>query len=222
MIGAQAIAQTDGDHMPADKTAVAGATLDTLGADGTEEIILEETMKVSTPTDLILGVTAECSILTALTTNNDNQSADSTGTVEIWLEIDGKEVPVQTSKPDDGDVVFCNRTYQRTVTDQEDPTDGVDEESDYINTRSANAFNWVAFNVGNDYDDPANGNNIVHVVVKARYTAETSCPTFGCQAKAFVGNRTLVIEPVKASNTETSEPADPAPTPAPAPGVLPL
>ena len=220
MIGAQAIAaQTESTHLPADKTAVAGGVSEEIGANDTRTI-LQERMRVSTPTDLILGVTAECSILTALTTNSDNPDAEAEGKVELFLTIDGTEVPVQTSKPDEGEVVFCNRTYQRSVTDDEDPLDGIDQESDYIDTRAANAFNWLAFNVGNAYDKPDNGDNIVDVVVKARYTTRTACPQATCQAKAIVGNRTLVIEPVKAANTEVSEPADPAP--AEEPTLLPL
>ena len=58
MVGAQAIAaQNESTHLPADKTAVAGGTTEEIGANDTR-VILQERMRVSTPTDLILGVTA--------------------------------------------------------------------------------------------------------------------------------------------------------------------
>lgn len=220
--GTAATGIANDNQLPADKTAVAGAALVDIGP-STEHPILEQRMKVSSPADLILGTTLECSILTRLVTDNENPSGEATGSVEIRIEIDGKPVPVQTAglaatQPnDDGEVTFCNRTYQRTVTDEEDntPPDGIDREEDYIRTKTANAFNWVALNVGVDeadggYDSLANGNNIIDIVVFARYTrsatgctitSETSC------ADAFVGKRTLVIEPVHAANGEQSEPA---------------
>ena len=208
VVGTQAFAaQDESTHLPADKTAVAGATTQSMGP-GKEKVILQERMRVSTPSDLILGVTAECSILTSLTTNSDNPTSSAKGKVAVRIEIDGKEVPVQTSDPD-GSVVFCNRTYSRTVTDDEGPADGIDDETDYIRTKNANAFNWLAFNVGTDFDTPENGDNIVDIVVYAKYVTET---TGDATAQAKVGKRTLVIEPVKAANTEVSEPYDPAPS----------
>lgn len=203
--------------LPADKTAVAGAALKDIGP-GEEHPILQQRMKVSSPADLILGVTLECSILTRLVTNNDTPESSTTGSVDIRIEIDGKDVPVQTAGEgagDDGNVTFCNRTYQRSVTDGEDEGGLIDTEDDYIRTKAANAFNWVALNVGDDagYDSPANGNNILDIVVFARYertheegTCLTADPATSC-SEAFVGKRTLVIEPVHAANGEESEPA---------------
>lgn len=205
-------------QLPADKTAVAGAALVDIGP-AEEHPILQQRMKVSSPADLILGVTLECSILTRLVTNNDTPSSATTGSVDIRITVDGKNVPVQTAgegaEGDDGSVTFCNRTYQRTVTDEEDPLDGIDAEDDYIQTKSANGFNWLALNVGNDatYDDPANGNNILDIVVFARYdrtheagTCVGADPATSC-SEAYVGKRTLIIEPVHAANGEESEPA---------------
>lgn len=228
-----------GDNMPADKTAVGGSSLEDIDPNETKEI-LSQRMKVSSPADLILGVTSECSILTRLITDEDGETAATTGSVDIWITIDDHVVPVQTAgvdTDDDGDVdaddgvgdngevTFCNRTYQRTETDQEaegtEETGLVDKEDDYIRTKAANAFNWVALNVGVDeteggYDDPANGNNIIDVRVFARYdrthqnntcaTADLVEDELTSCSEAFVGKRTLVIEPVHAAVNEQSEP----------------
>lgn len=213
MLGAQAIAaSTDGNHMPADKTAVAGSVRQDMGP-GQTKTILQETMRVSSVSDLILGVSLECSILTRLVTENqDRDTSDGKVTISVW--IDNAQVPVATEDPD-GSVVFCDRTYSRQVTDQEIENGLVDKEDDYIRTRTANAFNWVAFNVGRaPYD--AGDDNVIFVEVRATYEA-TATDDASCTAAAdtcstaHVGKRTLVIEPVKASNTETSSETDPAP-----------
>ena len=203
-LGTQAFAaQNESTHLPADKTAVAGSTKNKVGPNK-EKPILQERMRVSTPSDLILGVTAECSILTSLHTHADNDTSTAQGKVSFRIEIDGKEVPVESSDPD-GSVVFCNRTYSRTVTDDEDPLDGIDDQDDYIRTKHANAFNWLAFNVGTDYDKPENGDNIVDVVVYAKFVTRTDGDA---TAQATIGKRTLVIEPVKAAVNEVSEETD--------------
>lgn len=216
-VGTAGMGVAGNDGLPADKTAVAGAALKDIGP-GEEHPILQQRMKVSSPADLILGVTLECSILTRVVTNNDTPSSATTGSVDIRITVDGKDVPVQTAGEgagDDGNVTFCNRTYQRSVSDGENDGGLIDTQDDYIRTKSANAFNWVALNVGNDatYDNPANGNNILDIVVYARYertheegTCLTADPATSC-SEAFVGKRTLVIEPVHAANGEESEPA---------------
>lgn len=217
VVGTAGLGIANDNRLPADKTAVAGAALQDIGP-GEEHPILQQRMKVSSPADLILGLTLECSILTRLVTNNDTPSSTTTGSVDIRITIDGKDVPVQTAGEgagDDGSVTFCNRTYQRTVTDGENPLDGIDTEDDYIATKTANAFNWVALDVGEEayYDSPANGNNILDIVVHARYdrtheagTCAVADPATSC-SEAYVGKRTLVIEPVHAANGEQSEPA---------------
>ena len=202
----------DAGHEPANKGAAAGSDLDTVGED---TLLLSETMRVSSPEDLIVSVTAECSILTELTTNNDSLNSAAFGSVRLRVEIDGKEVPVanddDASSEDDadddddeiGEVTFCNRAYERTVADEEDPADGVDEEHDYIRTRTANAFNWLALDTGVNYDDPANGNNIITVELFADYDTSTVGEAV---AEAFVGSRTMIIEPLKLSIHEQVDP----------------
>lgn len=214
------------DHMPADKVAAAGTTIERL--ENTAEPILQETMKVSSPTDLILSVTAECSILTALDTEGstaDNaQDTESTeGTVEIWVTIDGTIVPVASTaagapaERPDGKVVFCNRAYERTIQDVESSNDGYDSERDFIRTRTANAFNWMAINSGTYYDE--GNDNILNIAVWATYTDSTPAgercseatadpAAFMTCSEAFVGQRTLIVEPTKLSVHEQVTPVE--------------
>ena len=183
--------------VPANKAVASGGKVQVV-APQTAVTLLTATMRTSSPQDLILNVSMECSILTQLVTNNDNGSATASGEVRAWVEFDGKIVPINDvsspgdRKPGIGDdtdqVVFCNRVYSRTVTDQEDPTDGIDEISDYIRTKSANSFQWVLMNAGN---------GIHTVTVKATLTTST---VGNATAEAFVGNRTLVVEPVHMAN----------------------
>lgn len=195
------------DHEPANKAGAVGSDVDTVGDD---TALLTETMRVSSPEDLIIQVTAECSILTALTTNNDSANAYAYGSVRLWVTIDGTPVPVTATpgqgadddEDDDdgvGEVTFCNRAYERTVTDGEDPADGIDEEEDYIRTRTANAFNWLAFDTGVAYDSPENGNNVIEVTLWGDFDTTTVGEAV---AEAFVGSRTMIIEPTKVSNHE--------------------
>jgi hypothetical protein len=224
-LGAAAFAfvtpKADAHHEPANKFAAAGSDIDEVTTDA--EPILSETMKISTPYDLVLSASAECTILTELTTGPDDapgssDSAFALGAVRMWVTIDGKRVAVATNDAlqdnddevedandtsDIGEVTFCNRAYQRTVSDGEDPQDGIDEEHDYIRTRTANAFNWVALDVGRVYDNPVNGNNIVNIQLWADYDTSTSGEAV---ADAFVGTRTLIAEPTNASVHEQVQP----------------
>ena len=64
------------------------------------------------------------------------------------------------------------------------------------------------------YDKPANGNNVLDIRVFARYTRThdtsgaciTATGNITSCSEAYVGKRTLVIEPVHAANREQSEP----------------
>lgn len=195
-------------HEPANKGAAAGSDIDEIDD---AEPILSETMRVSSQEDLIVNVSTECSIITELITNNETPSSMAFGSVRLWVEIDGHRVPVAVNDTavdnddqveDDGDesdigeVTFCNRAYSRTVTDQEDPTDGIDQEEDYIRTRTANSFQWLALDTGFIYDEDFNGNNILTVELWADYDVSEEGNAL---ADAFVGSRTMILEPVKVS-----------------------
>ena len=194
-----------GGGMPANKAVAAGGKVKTITQDGVEEL-MSATFKTSKPEDLLISVSAECSILTDVvipgsTTGGATQTANARGAVRIWVTLDGKIVPIQdVSAPpqdpasngngDDTDkVTFCDRLHERTVTDREDPEDGIDGSRDYLDTKSANAFNWVRLNAGS-------GSHVLKVFGEFTTTAVGA----GSNAKAYVGNRSLVIEPTKLAN----------------------
>lgn len=174
-------------HEPANKTSAAGSTAVVM--DPAERVVLlSETVKTSKPTDLILGVTAECVITTEVTTiGNDVQNAE--GRVRIWVEIDGVPVPVakEDTGPDSGRVTFCNRFEERETTN-------FDDEEATIRTLTrdgaANGFNWLRLDAGS-------GTHKIEVLGEL-----TTDATSRAAAKAAVGKRTLIVEPVKAANDE--------------------
>jgi hypothetical protein len=192
-------------HKPADKVA-ASANIDDIAfvTATTDRPLLTETFRTATPTDLILQVSAECSIVTdVVTTGNDSTAAG--GRLKFYMTIQTGTGPQQiigvtetatgTTTPgtpgDDGRVVFCNQTYQRDVTNLGDTNNDDARIRTFLETRHANAFNWVHLNAGNgihtvrlfaDYDETETGADAI--------------------ARGVVGRRTLVIEPVKAKNDE--------------------
>lgn len=113
--------------------------------------LLSSTLKTSSPTDLMLSVSAECALWTDVATTG-NDSATAISRVEMWLEVDGKVVPVNSTDTATGDtgtplevgqaeaghVVFCNRAFGATTSnfDDEDATIRL-----FNRTRQANAFN---------------------------------------------------------------------------------
>ena len=195
----------EANHQPADKP-FAAASKTVRFSPGTEVTLLTATVKNSKPTDLILQVSMECSIITdnviaGSTVPGAQESAATEGTVRVWLEVDGQIVPIISSSappqdpPPPGDdtdkVTFCNRVFNRSVQDAEDPQDGYDRSRDYIETKTANAFNWVRLNMGSG----------VHTIVVKGDLSHFS--TTGSNASAFVGNRSLVGIPGKFSNDAT-------------------
>src|SRR5437763_5631984 len=110
-------------HLPADKMTVSAAT-DNVSAPGTDVTLLSGTLRTSTPADLLISATAECSIVTNVTTTGtDDQKAE--GVVNMWIVIDStRVVPVSPTANDDGKITFCNHAYERQTTfnanDQDD------------------------------------------------------------------------------------------------------
>lgn len=200
-------------HQPADKVSVGASTLEVLSSQstpGTKDETVElmsSTLKTSSPTDLILSVTAECALWTNVATAG-NDSSESIARVEVWIEIDKAIVPVSSTEPagstsavdpadqgSRGRVVFCNRAMQlKTENFNDDSSDDVIKL--FNRTRYANAFNWVALNLGN---------GVHEVKVFARLVAKLVSDGNPSEqlAKAAVGKRTLVIEPAKLANDAT-------------------
>jgi hypothetical protein len=157
---------------------------------------------------MVFQVSLECGLITdtillGSTQPGAQDSTRATGTVRAWIEVDGKIVPIVSSSqpPQDGatppagddtdKVTFCNRVFNRTVQDAEDPQDGYDRSRDYIETKSANAFNWVRLNMGSG----------THTIVLKADLAHFS--TQGSSASAFVGNRSMIGIPGKFANDAT-------------------
>lgn len=197
MAGGYAIAA--GGGTPANKV-VAAASKRVVVAAGQTETIMTATMRTSKPTDVMMHTALECSIFTQLLTNNTDNSATAGARIRVWLEVDGKIVSLlQSSQPpqngttppsgnDTDKVTFCDREYSRTVTDDENPLDGIDAQDDYIRTKSAHGFNWVQMNLGS---------GIHTIAVKAELTTSTEGQA---TAEAEIGNRTLIVEPAKMAN----------------------
>ncbi|HEX9890130.1 MAG TPA: hypothetical protein VGA69_11665 [Nitriliruptorales bacterium] len=179
---------------PANKTNVAAAESEVAFVVDQPTELLHETLRVSKPQDLILAVTAECSILSEITTVG-NDTASTNGQLRLYITIDGQHVPVSDADKDAGRVVFCDREYQRTTSLFDDPDATIE---DYLATRSANAFNWVVLGAGH-WD--ADGDGLLDVTVWAEYD-ETNVGEES-DSTGVIGNRTLIIQPTHAKNSET-------------------
>lgn len=178
------------NHKPADKVAVSGASLEIVetqlddGSSSDTVTVLQGEIKSSSPTDLILQVSLECAIWTDITTVGNDHSS-SAANVTVWVTIDGDRVPVSSSGLGNGEVVFCNRTFERETLqfDDEDATI-----RSYLRTRQANAFNWMSLNVGS-------GDHTIAVHAQLEASVENEG-----RAKAAIGQRTLLVEPTKLAN----------------------
>ena len=219
------------NHAPANKV-VASSSRTQMFAPGTDVVLAQARFKTSKPTDLMIHFTAECSILTKLNTQGgDNVATENdkaSGDVRVWVEIDStnnlgvtttRVVPIQarSEPPQDGsdpnsgskatdNATFCNRTYERTVTDREDGNDGIDGEQDYIDTKTANAFNWVLLNAGSGIHTMRVEADLTAASTPALGTGQTCAPnttTAQTCASAYVGNRVLIVESTKMSNDTT-------------------
>ncbi|MBW3582643.1 MAG: hypothetical protein KY455_06035 [Euryarchaeota archaeon] len=181
-----------GDHQPADKAGVAASDIEILstpvidGSSSEEALLLSTTLKSSNPTDLILAVDLECALWTDVTVigNDDSQAV---ATVKIWITIDGEPITVTSSSEDDepAKVVFCNRAYRMATTNVDDEDMQIDT---YLSTRAAHGFTWVTLNVGSGTHE---------IEVWGQLDAEV---TGTGMAKAGIGKRILVVEPVKLAN----------------------
>jgi len=209
----------------ANKVVANGSTIEVIEPNGTETL-LSTTFKSSSPSDLLIQVTLECSILTRVHNQGggdvDTSTGEAEGEIRVWAEFDGAIVPINSvssnpqPQPGNGSlpgadidkVTFCNRHHRFTVTDTEqqgpmDPPDGTDTYSTYLRTKTANAFNWVWLNTGN-------GDHTL--VIKAQFTGSptsTTCsdedPANDAQncASGLVGNRTVIVEPTHMANNTT-------------------
>lgn len=194
-----ALAAQPGSDGAANKVAASGSATEVAGPN--EEIeLLSATVKLSSPEDLMLSVSLECSITTEITTIGDD-TANASGSLDVWIEIDGFTVPVSTDDTTNpGEVTFCNRTYERQTS-----MFGDDDQNHtirtFIDTRTSHGFNWLALDeLWASADD-----NIHDIVVKGRLTQNAESGNGDASAQVAVGKRTLIIEPTKVANGETVE-----------------
>jgi len=188
--------------LPADKMTTSAASWSVQGPNTTVPVLTAQ-MKTSNPADLILHLTTECSILSQIT-NTGSEMQMYQATVQFYIKIDGKTIPVVPGPTgsgansggqgaDDGTVTFCDREFKRTTVYDSQNESIKDEET----TSSATAFNWSAINVGSG----------VHtIVVYAKFIDTNGADTF---AHGVVGRRSL--------NVDVTNYAISQPTPAPAP-----
>lgn len=204
-LAATLVGPATANHQPANKIAVAGSGLESMqvalveGSTSEEISLMSSTLRSSNPTDLIFEVTAECALFTDVIIRTPAEaggtdSSEAVATVKVWVEIDGQPVAVATDDTGEeaGKVVFCNRAQYSRVTIGPDDDDEDDHEFEqYIRSKTANAFNWIALNVGS---------GIHQIEVKAQLEASV---TGAGAAEAFVGKRTLVVQPEKLANDAT-------------------
>jgi hypothetical protein len=213
--------QAGASHQPADKFGAASSNVRWIeGIDGEEIIVLRETARVSSTSDLALFLTSECSLITSVTTGDEPgdqppDSASAQAALEYYVTIDEQRVPVSTvpdaaGNTDDGEIIFCDRLFSQTSGDAEGDGD-IDRLDTYEETRSAHGFNWLAINVGSEYDEvgvPAgSGNNIVVIEVHARFLENTTGSE--AVADAAVGRTSLMVDPTHASVHEEVSPGTP-------------
>ncbi len=197
------------NHLPADKIGVSASVMQVMVATASPVgpvssgtvTLLQATLRNSSPTDLMIQVSAEC----ALWTDIVSPSSDAKASVKVWAELDGSPVPVTTDSngdgvnddPDDGKVVFASRDFQIAGLLSADVL------KLYLSTRNADEFNWITLNVGS---------GIHSLVVKGRLDVQVTGTGY---AKAAIGKRTLIAEPAKLANDATVSMLKPSATPYP-------
>jgi hypothetical protein len=196
-----------GEANAANKTVAAASTFEYLGtADDPlgPTPIFDTYVKTGGPADIIIQVSLECSLLTDVyssTVQDHPEGYTAIGKAEahvvVWVLLDGQ--PVKLAPNDDGKVTFCDRVHQQEIRDIDEDT-GNFTIRQFQDTMSANAFNWIALDLGS-----ANH----HVQVMATIEAAN---TEGSFAQGAIEKRTLVLEPVQFANGATLDNNDPAET----------
>jgi hypothetical protein len=181
-------AEGDGPQ-PANKTSIASSAVEIFGPQ--ERVtLLSTTIKTASPTDVVIQVTAECDILTQLTTVG-NDVAEASAAIRMWVELDGVPVVVNSAEPaeDAGKVTFCDRIHKQTTSDFDDEDATIEQ---FLKSRSANAFNWISLDLGH-------GTHTVEII--GTLTQETAGDA---TAQGVVGKRTLVVEPMMLAHGTTN------------------
>jgi len=180
--------------------------LNTEGLADDGAVIASASLKTSTPKDLVVMFSEECSLFTEVRLKSGSTGSVSESQVRaaqsIWLEVDGVVVPIGAG--DDGKVTMCDRTYNisTNILDQIQKLcsavgaiDGITtcEESyfnSFIDTKDAHGWNWVVLNLGS-------GEHTVKVY--SEFVDEEDVIGEGT-ASVAVGKRSLIILPQNLSN----------------------
>jgi hypothetical protein len=149
----------------ADKIAISAAT-DTLinqnqqaNASSASTVQLASTsFSTSTTEDLVVNFSTECGLYTAVGGKNNNTttttlpvttSSTALGQVMVWLQLDGRVLPVSANAgaggPGNGLVSYCSRALNLSTANLS-PQQLIQISE---NTLDANSFQWFALNVGN-------------------------------------------------------------------------
>jgi hypothetical protein len=188
------------------------------------------TFTTSTTEDLVMNFSTECGLFTAVGAKNNNTTTGTTttsstaiGEVLVWLELDGKMLPVSQSAttasppvptgPGNGPVSYCSRTLNLSTANLSPQQVITLAET----TLDANSFQWFDLNVGNG----SHTLNVMGTLAATTVSMGTgggtgstglpscvpavdpaSCYTTPA-ASAIVGQRTLEIYPDHLANTAT-------------------
>lgn len=180
-----------GESPAANKAAAAGSDFVHLGTADSPlgpTTILATEIKAGGPQDVVIQVALECSLLTDVysTTLDDHPEGYTAigraeAHVDIQVLLDG--APVTLNGEDDGSVTFCDRVHQQEIRDIDEDT-GNFTIRQFQQTMSANAFNWVALDLGS-------GLHTIEVVATI-----VAANTEGSFAQGAIEKRTLIVEPV--------------------------
>ncbi|MFA5942984.1 MAG: hypothetical protein WC876_00790 [Candidatus Thermoplasmatota archaeon] len=181
-----------GEANAANKTAAAGSSFVHLGtavAPLPPTTILDTLIKAGGPQDIVIQVALECSLVTDVysTTIDDHpEGYTAVGRAEahvvVWVLLDGSPVTVG-GEDADGKVTFCDRVHQQEIRDIDEDT-GNFTIRQLQETMSANAFNWVALDLGS-------GIHTIQVMASIE-----AANTEGSFAQGAIEKRTLIVEPV--------------------------
>jgi hypothetical protein len=180
--------------------------LNTEGLADDGAVIASATIKTSTPKDLVVMFSEECSLFTEVRLKSGSSGSVSESQVRaaqsIWLEVDGNIIPIGAG--DDGKVTMCDRTYNisTNILDQIqklcsavgaiDGTTTCEESyfNSFIDTKDAHGWNWVVLNLGA-------GQHTIQVY--SEFVDEEDVIGDGT-ASVTVGKRSLIILPQNLSN----------------------
>jgi hypothetical protein len=192
----------------ANKTSFSSGSLvlNTEGLADDGAVIASASIKTSTPKDLVVMFTEECSLYTEVRLKSGSSGSVSESQVRaaqsITLEVDGKVVPIGAG--DDGKVTMCDRTYNisTNILDQVqklcsavgslDGTTTCEESylNSFISTKDAHGWNWVVLNLGA-------GEHTIEVY--SEFVDEEGVIGDGT-ASVAVGKRSLIVLPQNLSN----------------------